>query len=457
MLQLSCALHEYLGYGESCPLPPPWDFLACPQVVRTPRNPADILEKMSSQYGKEALCATSLVVETESGLQFVSPLHSPGELVLALRNRNGECFDLVTEQGCVSGRAPPLVATLADASTIEEVKKGHKLFVTFSLVDACILRGLGLPAIPGSGLAECASGHLNQVCEVFDLLPILAECPQPSTIAERTDALKHLIEDWPENIDVGKVIFAGWDIASLTLARPEAAKDTIEQWRGYADRFKLDLGKFVVWQPDQEFHESLIGYRDLRSAHALRATLEASLLDDFQPLHPTEDIPQPTQSSNAEVTREAPPRPDGNAGRAMDLVSALAAHFQAKASPGGLFNPNAGSAAGRNVQMAFEREILQPLRRLGAGSPLARNLTETLAGVSRVFHLDAVSLAAKALCAESDSEPALKDEDVRRLGHLVDQVIRLSAVVAATADLNLTTSHNHIETGPSAGDAYEPD
>lgn len=133
--QLPAPWNEYPADADSCCLP----------------DPAAALAKLRSEFSEADLLASGVACQAEGEL-VPNPMLMDGQRgLIVLRNQEGQAFDVMLEQGCLSG-SPPMLRTHLDQRTEhalrarDDPEMSYWLFVCFHIVDVILLRALGLAA-----------------------------------------------------------------------------------------------------------------------------------------------------------------------------------------------------------------------------------------------------------------------------------------------------------------------
>ena len=248
-------------------LPAPWDRLPCdPAFVVLPPDREQLLLDLEQQFSREQLLPAGVVVVDAAGKLGWHPLLEPiGEPIWAVEKSGGEGVQSLIARQKVLGRNPrtALGAALADhrqAPIIAETngKSGDQIagreegradfvFVAFSMIDAAILRSLGLITAPGDDwtLSQRQLRSLVQTLQA-PLDPLLSQAelasmrrvPAEAPTTEQADDPRHLV-------------FLNWRLSALDLQEQPLAIRAKDEFEQLVDALDLEIESILLWKPSE--------------------------------------------------------------------------------------------------------------------------------------------------------------------------------------------------------------
>jgi len=116
-------------------------------------NPADALTALLERYCLDDLQQANLVgYSASAGWRIRRELCRPGTAIIGMRSTATDPIScLMTSRGSLPHCLDPLALAERDHITLERIKQLKRIYVTLSVLDAAVLRALGLPAIVGLG------------------------------------------------------------------------------------------------------------------------------------------------------------------------------------------------------------------------------------------------------------------------------------------------------------------
>ena len=164
-------VETYLSCCQPYQLPPPWDIIpADPAAGRGPEDPQAAFRALSERHSPEALIKSGLVVRDDDGRLRLHPaLREANVSFVALQfadPRRGSA--LMLENVCIGADERPFIAAMGDLQTRTRFGPSEdRLLITATLADAILLRSVGLPSAPATGMAELDDTDLEQMETVF--------------------------------------------------------------------------------------------------------------------------------------------------------------------------------------------------------------------------------------------------------------------------------------------------
>ncbi len=156
--------------GSVYALPEPWLPLPTDADVRgCPEDLARLWTDLEARFTPAALLRSGIAWETAPGRLQLSPaLQAGGPLIFVRPKPRTLPIEVLTSQGCLSGRHLPVVAALNDDRTRMALAAGEGLLLAAStLDDVIVLRALGLAATLATGLESIDRQQLDRLKDYF--------------------------------------------------------------------------------------------------------------------------------------------------------------------------------------------------------------------------------------------------------------------------------------------------
>jgi hypothetical protein len=279
-------LRTFFSLCQPVQLPPPWDFLT-PEgnPRRGPADPDSALATLLDRHGVQDLSSCGLVRSDAEGTPALNPLLRTAEvqLIAVMDAENKQPVDIVTSNGCLRTDRRPLFALWRDGFNRALPQEEGLFLLTATLGDAIVMRSLGFPAAPITGMEDLRGEEIDRLADCFTL-----------TVEDETQACCNGSTDFKPRLTIVE-----WSPLEMNLAEPQAACKAI-QYLLQLQRFRgLEMGAVGVWRPSadefaaiqfainrreaewawQAMHESLENARILDGPLDSERTSPASLVD----------------------------------------------------------------------------------------------------------------------------------------------------------------------------------
>jgi hypothetical protein len=164
-------LETFISLCGPWSLPEPWECLTTdPWAIRGPSDPAAALAEMISRHGEQSVIDSKLAVKNDAGQVVLQPLLAqPDAGFVVVRDSVTRAYrDLITNAGCVISPHPPILEVLADKQAQDAFhRQQRRVLLTATLVDAVVLRALGLAAVPIVGLDNLSSQYVEYLGQYY--------------------------------------------------------------------------------------------------------------------------------------------------------------------------------------------------------------------------------------------------------------------------------------------------
>lgn len=388
-------LETYLERCPPFPLGGPWArYFPNVRVRRPPHDPDAAERALAGAFTAEQLCEAGLAEVGPDGAVSLKPaLRDPDGVVVALRGRRGAPFDLLTADGCVSGRRLPALAALRDRWYRRALARFEG-----NLVVACTPAALaayvaaGVPAVPAGGLAEVGGTRILALARRFSGPPGHREGVSAGDGRDAGEARAR----WRAARNL-TLVLAYWDASDLSREPPASANLVLTNF--FRMNFHLGAGvAAALWGPAED------AVAELRSClvYGLEAHVWASLVSNVaRDAHP---LPPPPRG----VRGRPAPAPDWRAGLAGLPEAARAGADQ-------LWLAQAAADA------AFQRDVVDPLFREAEEEtdPLERNRLVREATRSGLYFKALVRAEGRLAEAAADGALGLSPEMLRQLSDVL--------------------------------------
>lgn len=344
-------LNDFLSYCEPGPVRGRWSISdAMIDVWRCPKSVDTALQALASKYGRTSLVRAGLILDSpKQKLELSGAFPYPASLILALRrSENGAPFDLLADNGSVSGRLP-LYSACRDYRIAADLAQHGFVLLTFSLSDLVAMRAVGLPAAPANGLGHFTAKTARQFRKLFE-----------STLKIPESGLK-------------RPVLVGWSPSNWSLDRPSGLDEVIANLQATADSVApQSFDEMYLWRPDNDQMRSIADCLGTGTASAAVHAIVESLNNSAVSLSPerakTASCPALLDSS-LELQQELA-RQDGT--------------------------PKTRKRKLRAHRRAVQNELVTPLLKQAAdeSDPIQRNRLHAIAALAQVIPAVAASCAA---------------------------------------------------------------
>jgi hypothetical protein len=344
--QFGLAYERLLALCAPLTFPPPWDFLPPAACCRGPvPDPEQALAALRTGFPDALLSAAGLLEAGPDGVGRLNPaLAGPAAAVVAFRRRPGaRPFALLTAAGCLPEGLLPVKAALEDGPT-GAAARGGPLLVAAGVLEAALLRAVGLPVTLASGLGTLGADGLREVDAQFG---------RGTTL-----------------------VLLGWSPLVPSAAPPPAiaaAAAHLARAREYLD---LRLQEVAAWKFSPQEIDNLRYRLGLRDAAFAGGLLRASAREAKEELMDINCL------CPGAVPCAGPPPPPSYPQAQAGLLAALAERRERGRTTDGL------RAALAAYEAAVQRELVAPLQAwaLADGDPLTRAAGAELASAAGVLH-----------------------------------------------------------------------
>lgn len=206
----------------------------------------DVLSDLMRHHDGADLVKAGVAIRTDDGgIRLKGLIDGRGQIVIAIQSPGSEHpFEIVTDEGCVSGTRLSACAILADEFTKAALGKSDEtLLVVNSIVDAVILRRIGISAVVCAGLERLRE-------------PYLSHFVRGANLSRQTQTRSTLLPTLPRR-QGPTIVLVGVSLATMSADCPDRIRSVEEHLRRIAGSFDLDATKILKWQPGREFLEDL--------------------------------------------------------------------------------------------------------------------------------------------------------------------------------------------------------
>ena len=408
-----CAEYEFAGR---------WSFVTAERTYYCPSAP-DALAELLQRFQPAALIEAGIACPDGGAVNLRPELLAPDDPLLALE-ANRDPFALLTTTACLGVDAPPALACLDDQFTIRAAEEtDRQLLVTFSMIDAALLRELGLPAIPATQLDTLTPSMAERLIDRLGWRsPAMSEgsaYPSPATLklqvpaseAHTTGTEQVACDHAGGRNRFSELLFVGWSVENVSLDMPQELPKVAKYLRKLCGYLGIDFIAAPVWHPSEaelERIEFFVGHREtgwLRTAFRESLGMSVKTLDSYAA------------------------EPSGRVVPAAGIAETLA-ELQRLAHDGGQHD----SYRRRKIWQTFEQQlhetVVAPLvdDAMRSGDPSSRTLQMAAAQLSRVFHGMAASVSVKmsmALAQQGDQlAEAIPAEQIKDLLSVADRLLK---------------------------------
>lgn len=358
MASLKAAEHVYASFLELCRagrLPASWSRFSGVAAYAGPEDPSAALSSLRKQFGDVELESAGLAFGNgHTGVSWRSGLSKECSWIIPFVGRKSESpSDLLTEDGCVSGSLP-LQAVAADQSKLPRFEIGSTklLCVAFTMADAAVLRSIGLRSTLALGLDTVGGEELQQLCRQYGW-------STPHRITSKAGGRESRCCNPPE------IILVGWSPALLDRNTPAELSAVCDHLKALSSHLKIGLGSVSVWTPTIE------------ECRRIEFCLKNGSLGHLQ-----EAVRVSLEETSVLIPGSAETRPPDR----QVSVTLLKSHRP------GVDGKDREAKLWRDVEVAIDRDIIEPLRRAAMAStdPMRRNQGLMAAETSRLLQLQLV-------------------------------------------------------------------
>jgi hypothetical protein len=427
------AIYEWvLGHCAQFEFDCRWSFVTpdedayyCPSEIES------LLADLLRRFPGTALVEAGIACSARDGTSLRSELLAPDDLLVALRSPAGQPYGFLVDSGCIGIDAVPALACLEDQFTRNAAEETDgQLLVTFSLLDAALLRGLSFPAITATQLDTMTPSMAERLFETFGLpsaaaattetVPAAVKLQVPTSTAAMREQFTGCVgpppaaDGNPANPPpVRELIFVGWSPAKLSREIPADLLKVADYFGKLSRYLDVDLIGAQIWRPSEQDLERLeffVGHRDVQWVQqALRDSLGASIdsLDSIAP----------------ESTAVAAP---------AACLSATFGELHRMACNNGQHDSYRRKLIWQKLQQQLDQVIVAPLvdDAMRASDPLGRNLRLAAAQLSRVFHTTAAAVGESISMAIAESgdrqTEAIPAERIGNLLTMSDKILKIT-------------------------------
>lgn len=258
-------LNDFLSYCQPGPVPGRWSISdAMIDVWRCPKNVDEALQALVNKHGHTSLVRAGLILDSpKQKLELSGAFAFQNSSFLALRrSENGAPFDLLADNGSVSGRLP-LYSACRDYRIAADLAQQGFVLLTFSLPDFVAMRAVGLPAAPATGLGHFTAKTAREFRKLFE-----------STLKTPESGLK-------------RPALVGWSPSNWSLHRPSGLDEVISNLRATADSLvPQSIDEICLWRPDNKQMRSIADCLGTGAASAAVHAVVESLNESAVSLSP---------------------------------------------------------------------------------------------------------------------------------------------------------------------------
>jgi hypothetical protein len=403
--------------GTPSKLPGPWKVFKCnPAFFNLEVAPATLLRRLQSKFASDDLKRAGVTKVSGKPTTVLSPpLVDNRSLIVAIRPEAGQKPRALSFAGMdttLEGRWA-LDAALADYQVRALLESfGRQLLIVSSAEDLAVLRSMGLPAAPASGL-ECVGG---QRLELLRKRLGLQAPDNEHAGRERAPGPQSATHKAP--IEPIALILVNWSPSRLDLDDVPLILQIRDRLRRLEELCGLEFPDFTIWKPTAKHLERLRFCIANRTRSYIYTALYASLEESCQTLERSALGPRPEPETLVEAVRELNVYPrtasfDALTSRSWDLAERL-----------------------------LQREVIEPLLKQAEETtdPLERSLCVQLAGLSGTLHTLMLRLATGAASLGGATGPngprGLPKEELQQMLALSDRVRVLTQDVQACRKKN---------------------
>lgn len=265
----------------SLELPEPWDFVAeYVDAVGAVEDPDDLCHRLLNEFGLELLASIGISLECADGTLEL-PDDLTGEIFLPLQDRFSQsCFEIVVDEGCLSGRSIPVFAATSDANTsLWTGSTGGQLFATGSLMDASLLRALGIPAITSSGLASPDLQRIEQLRHRFRVSSPAYPSFQNFESSPLLTYAADLRAAKTELSACSRLTVVAWSVSQCSRQMSPQTEELLLYLCKLSANLGMDFSKIELWQPGSAGMSQINWAISWQNPDVLRAVLLRSIND----------------------------------------------------------------------------------------------------------------------------------------------------------------------------------
>ncbi len=268
---------EFLGHCEIARVS--WmgrDTFPLPNTYSCRFESETVLSELVQRHEVDSLVKSGVVVRSEDGSPRLNDrLDGRGQIAIPLRADGSEQpFDIVLDNGCVSGKRLAASSILADRTIKEALPKfDNVLLVTQTLAEAGILQMCGIPAVVSAGLERLQEPYLSQFIRFFHLIPQ----KQMRSVFHPTSVRK----SGPQLV----LLLASLNDMSPTC--PDSMRAVEVHLRQFALSSEWDCTGIKSWHPEDTFFDKLRFLANNGRSDYIRGLFQSSISRESRNLIPT--------------------------------------------------------------------------------------------------------------------------------------------------------------------------
>jgi hypothetical protein len=251
-------------FSEKAPPPAGWQFLKQLPSVRRVRDPERLQRELRARFDVDPLARSGVLRRTKHDAELtLAPVLRDGAPFLVVRYRdNGEPFEIIGWPGCTMSRVPALFPVLQRLAT-RPAKPGprllYRVLAACSAEDFLLLRMLGYPAAPATGLATLT---LRQGLRLYR--------HRVGHEFRREDSCA------PVDCDF-QIVLVGWNISRLSGELPEMFAAVLERLATFEEALGVMEDLFRVWVPSPDEIAKFRRIRGFADGHMIGRAIDQSV------------------------------------------------------------------------------------------------------------------------------------------------------------------------------------
>lgn len=266
----------YEHFAQLCPgiqLPVAWGFLHLDENCRfLPDSIDEVVELLQQQFAADRLLESRLLVRVEGERLGLNPrLLTEDQLFFLLRKERGQIFDIITSAGSLSGRHV-LLLLRQDAVTKRALERDERIFLVFSMVDALLLRALGLAAMHAADMVHLGRHGFQRLLWLVgghSLGPIQREKTR-FPWEERVTILKSGCVTHQDEHHEFEMVICAFSLSSFSRKIPEGIA-SVARHLAHAEKYlEIHFDALSVWRPNEDEMSNLRFRSGLRDPSLLR-------------------------------------------------------------------------------------------------------------------------------------------------------------------------------------------
>lgn len=289
----------------------PWSLLGSkPDVWIPPARPTDTLQRLHRHWKRNDLFASRLAIPDENEEVMMNPqIVGPSATILPCRESpNGLPYDLVTQQGSLSGNLPALAALGGVSKTgLDECSGG--VCMAFCVPDLAVLRMAGIVTTLASRLDQITGPSLTEFCKrfgvrrgytqpgIFDGQRVPSGKPPFASADMRSEPLdSEAMAEWVMSVRgqsisgrvrwIPRLVLVGWTPSELQLKVPEELDKVIAHLSNIEKFLQIRFDELFVWRPSKEDLDRVCFCLE----HGHKKDVRAALLESMAEAVPATEI-----------------------------------------------------------------------------------------------------------------------------------------------------------------------